>query len=179
VNNSVSSVNGANGSLTQTAVPRGTMVRTIIERGDAYLAPQLYNLDITLLEVLKGSEVARRIEEENVCDRAPVSGFEYVLAHLKFAYNRKVRGLGDEGYKLVEGQFFTLLADTRQEFPLPGVLKQPEPPLIGVVFNPGESKQGWVLLQVPQNAQNVLLVFKRIHVEGMYGIWGNVQFRLD
>jgi hypothetical protein len=45
-------------------------------------------------------------------------------------------------------------------------------------LQPGETHQGWILLQVPETEKKPLLIFKRENVEVVYGVWGNVWFQL-
>jgi hypothetical protein len=171
-------IKGNLGSSSQNAVPLGTTVRTVIERGDPYLTPQLYNLDITILETLRGIKASEKIRNEGIIEKGTEDRFDFLLVHIKLNYSRKVRGLGDEVFKLREGQFAAVAADNKTEYKLPVVSKQPQPSLIGEIFSTGDSRDGWVLLQVPVEDDNPRLIFKRNHVEGMYGIWGNIWFKL-
>jgi hypothetical protein len=166
------------GSSPQAAAPRGTTVKTTIERGDAYLAPQLYNIEIALQQFVRGPGANERIKSEGISDKPPDAGYEYVLARLRLGYFRRVRGLEDEQYILAEGQIASVSFDGLTEYKVPSVLHQPEPRLIDEVFNPGDSREGWVLLQVAEGDKKPLLVYKGKHVEGIYGIWRSIWFQL-
>jgi hypothetical protein len=168
----------APGTTPETAAGTGAIIKTTIERGDAYLSPQLYNVEITLLETLRGQSSAERLRGQNISAKSPQAGFEFILAKLRLGYFRRVRGLEDEIYKLTEGQFMAVSPDGKTEYPLPPVVIQPQPPLIEVTFNPGDTCEGWILLQVPAAEKQPLLVFKRQHVEGAYGIWGYIWFKM-
>jgi hypothetical protein len=168
----------ASGSSSACPAPVGVTVKTTVERGDAYLSPEIYNVEITLLEIIRGEEARERIGPQGVSDRPPETGFEYILALIRFGYYQRGRRQGRETYQPAEGQFAAVSADGQQEYELPSILHQPQPSLIGRVFNHNESHEGWILLQVPKGEKEPRLIFKRKHVEGVYGIWGYVWFQL-
>ncbi len=168
----------ATGNTPLTAAKQGTTVRTTIERGDAYLSPQLYNVEITLLETLRGKAAQQRAQSQNIIDKPPQDGWDYFLAYVRLGYFRRARGLEDEPYTLTEGQFAAFSSDGSTEYEIPPLLKQPQPSLIGATFSPGETKEGWVLLQAPQSEKKPLLAYKRKHVEGAYGIWQAIWYQL-
>ncbi|MFC1533129.1 hypothetical protein ACFL7M_07185 [Thermodesulfobacteriota bacterium] len=170
--------NPAPGSSNRSPAPVGVKVKTTIERGDAYMAPKLYNVEITLEEIVRGDEAREHIKAQGVSDKPPKAGFEYILTRIQFGYFRKARGLADETYRLTEGQFAAVSTDGRTEYEIPSVSQQPQPKLIDWLFHPGESREGWILFQVPKDNMKPLLVFKREHVEGVYGIWRYVWFQL-
>ena len=157
---------------------KGVTVKTKIERGDAYSAPEIYDLDITLLEIVRGKEAWERIKAQGVLDEEPKTGFEYILARIQFGYSRRGRGLGSETYRLTEGQFAAVSSDGKVEYKIPSALHQPQPQLIGSVFSAGESREGWIFLQVPKGEKKPMLIFKRENAEGIYGIWRSVWFQL-
>ena len=108
------------------------------------------------------------------------SGFEYMLVCLNIGFFRKRRGLGtSDTYNIRDGQVVAISADGRTQFEIPPVLRQPQPQLIDVTFNPGESHSGWILLQVPKDEAKPLLIFNREYVENVYGIWRPIWFCLD
>jgi hypothetical protein len=69
------------------------------------------------------------------------------------------------------GQFAAVSPDGKTEYEIPPVLYQPQPQLIGSIFSPGESHDGWILLQVPEKDKKPLLIFKRQNIEGVHGVW--------
>jgi len=156
----------------------GVTVKTKIERGDAYSAPEIYDVAITLMEIVRGKEVLGRVKTQGVLDEPPKTGFEYVLARIKFGYSRRGRGLGNVTYRLTEGQFAAVSSDGKTEYKIPSVFHQPQPQLIDSVFSAGESREGWILLQVPKDEKKPRLIFKRENAEGIYGIWRSVWFQL-
>ena len=169
---------GIPGSSVNRPAPLGFTVKTTIERGDAYLSPEIYNVEITVLEAVRGKEALERLRSQGAADKSPEAGYEYVLAHIRFGYYQRGRRVGSEAYELKEGLFVAVSADGQQEYVIPADLPQPQPPLTGKLFNNGDSHEGWILLQVPVAEKEPRLAFKRKHVEGIYGVWGYVWFGL-
>jgi len=166
------------GSSQRNPVPIGKTIKTKIERGDRYSAPVIYDLEITLLEILRGQEAWERGKAQEVLNELAKSGFEYILAHLKVGFFRRGRGLGGDVYEIREGQILAVSADGKTQYEIPAVPQQPQPQLVDLSFKPGESHSGWILLQVPKNEAKPLLLFNREYVENVFGIWGPIWFCL-
>jgi hypothetical protein len=166
------------GSSPANAAPIGVMLKTKIERGDPYSAPEIYDLDITLREIVRSNKALERIKSEGICSEQPEAGFEYILVRISIGYTRKGTGLGFEPYKLEQGQFASVSSDGKSEYGIPKAVCQPEPSIIGSVFSSGDVRDGWILLQTPKKEKKPLLVFKRENYEGVYGIWKAVWFQL-
>jgi hypothetical protein len=162
------------GSSHLNPVPLGVSIKTKIERGDAYSAPEIFDLEITVLEILRGQEALDRVQSQGVSDVPPQEGLEYILARISFGYYRRGRGFGDAPYTLMHGQFAAISEDGKTQYDIPSVQKQPQPGLVGESFSPGDSREGWILLQVPKDEKQPRLIFNREYVEGVYGIWGYV-----
>lgn len=156
-------------------------VKTKIERGDRYSAPEIYNLEITLLEVIRGKEALDRIKVQSISDALPKVGFEYVLVRIRFGYFSKARGFehAHEAYRIGDGSFSAMSADGDTEYAIPSVIRQPQPQLVGISFSAGESREGWIVLQVPETEKEPLLSFHRDYAENVYGVWGSVWFQLS
>jgi hypothetical protein len=186
-----------NGSTPAKAAPLGTTLKTTVERGHAYMVPRLYNVEITLEEIIRGQAARERAEKLAAPAWNLPDGYEYLLALVKFGYFERGRIAGqgspdaagprfvafgggsvDVTYTLAEGQIAAASAGGDTEYELPRVIQQPQPALTGWVFHPGEIRQGWILFQVPQDESQPLLIFKREHVEGVAGIWGYIWFQL-
>jgi len=169
----------APGSSHSSPAPVGITVKTIVERGDAYSGGELCDAEITVIEVIRGKVTWECIKTQGISGQAAQAGFEYLLSRIRFAYSRRGRGLGDGTYKISEGQFAVVSADGMTEYEVPSVLKQPEEQLIDWPMNSGETREGWVLLQVPEQDKHALLVFKRQHTEAIYGVRGYIWFQLS
>jgi hypothetical protein len=173
---------GANlGSTQDNPAPVGITVKTKIERGDRYSAPEVYNLEITLLESLRGTQAFARIQAEAVTTRQPKTGYEYLLVRIRFGYFSKGRGFGHafDPYVIKQDFFNAVPPDGTEQYDLPVLDKQPHFPIIDVDFTPGQSREGWIVLQVPQDVKKPLISFKREYRENTYGIWGPIWFVLS
>jgi hypothetical protein len=167
------------GSSRDRPVPIGVTIKTTIEHGDRKPTPERFNLEITLLDAVRGREALDRIKLEGVSDKAPRAGFDYVLAHIRFGYFRKARGpLTPHPYVLEDGTFTAASADGKIEYVPPSVVRQPQQELIGVPFSVGDSREGWIVLEVPEEEKRPLLVFHRGHAASAYEVWGPIWFRL-
>ena len=167
------------GSSHRSPAPIGVTVKTTVERGDAYSGAELCDVGITIIEVIQGKAAWGRIKAQGISGKPARTGFEYVLARIRFFYSRRGSGFEEAGtYSVSEGQFATASADGMTEYEVPYVLKQPEPQLIDWPLHPGETREGWVLLQVPEKDKQARIVFKRQHVEAIYGLRGYVWFQL-
>jgi len=166
------------GTSYSSPAPVGVTIKTTIERGEAYSAPEIYNVEITLLEIVRGDEAWERIKVQGSRNEPLKAGFEFVLVHIRFGYFRRSRGMGGEVYRLTKGQFAAVSPDGKIEYEIPAVLSQPQPQLIGSTVSPGESRDGWILLQVPKDEKKPLLIFKRQNIEGVHGVWGHIWFQL-
>ena len=158
--------------------PAGVTVKTMIERGDPYAASEFYNLEITLLEFSRGKEAWEQIRAQGALDESPKANFDYILACIRFGYFLKGRGFGNQAHKVTKDQFAAVSADGNTQYEIPTVSRLPEPSLTDRVFSPGESREGWILLQVPKEDKKPLLIFKRDNVDGIYAIWGYIWFQL-
>ena len=166
------------GSSHLSPAPMGTDVKAKIERGDAYAAPEVFDVEITVLETVRGDDALDLIKEQEVSSDLPAEGFEFLLARIKFGYFRRGKGFGNKPYEFTKGQFSACSSDGRTQFAALSVSKQPLKPLIGESFNPGDVRDGYIVLQVPKGEKRPLLIFNREFVEGVYGIWGYIYFQL-
>ena len=166
------------GSSHRKAVPIGDTIKTTIERGNPYMHPTLYNVEITLLQTVRGNEAWERVKAQGVTDESPKVGFEYILTKIRLGYFRRSRGGKDEPYTMTEDQFVAVSSDGKTEYEIPHASRQPEPALIGYTFKAGESREGWILLEVSKDEKKPLLIYKRKRDDGVYGIWGHVWLQL-
>jgi hypothetical protein len=169
------------GSSPGRPVPIGVSVKTKIElAGKQQPLFEVYNLEVTLLEILRGKDAWSRIETENGPSLLPAPGFEYILARVKFGYFRQSRVKYDAmPYTIKLGQFASASPDGKTEYENPGSVKPPDPVLIDMPFSTGDSRDGWIVLQVPQDMEKPLLVFHRQQsVDTSYSVSGGLWFKL-
>jgi hypothetical protein len=167
------------GSRQGLAAAAGELVKTKIERGDRYSAPEIYNLELTVLEILRGDKAHERMQQMGLAYSAS-AGFVPYLVRLRFGYFSRGRGLERQNQPFIIGNdfFATVSSGANTEYPMPQLAQQPQPPLVDVPFSPGEIKEGWILVEAPETEPQPFLIFKREFKEFTYGVWGPVWFRL-
>jgi hypothetical protein len=168
------------GSRWDLAAPVGMTVKTKIERGDRYSAPEVYHLEITVLDSLRGSNAIGHLKAEDVSPPPARAGFEYLLVYIRLGYFSKGRGFGHvkEPYVIEKDTFTATSADGKTPYAPPEIDRQPKEPLIGTAFSPGQSNSGRIIFQVPETEKNPLIAFKRDYRENSYGSWGAVWFSI-
>ncbi len=160
--------------------PLGMTVKTKIELGDRYSAPEIYHLEISLLEVIRGQEAWKSLKMQEVSIDPPKLGMEYILARLRICFLSKARGFrgASQVFSIKESSFSVFSGDGKTEYETPRLKEQPHPKLIGTSLTVGESREGWVLFQVPEDEKRPLLSFHREFEKNVYGHWGTLWFQL-
>ncbi len=153
--------------------PVGTSVVTMIECGEGYTSHELYDMTITVTEVVRGQKASGLIGGARRANQAPEAGSEYILAHVRVEY--LARGLpGKCSHELRLEQFTALSADGR-EYKAPSV---PVPkPALGGSLQSGDSLDGWVAFLVPQDDRKPLMTFTA-DPTGAAQHGGNIWFQL-
>jgi hypothetical protein len=155
------------GSRYDRPVPLGTPVKALIERQARNPSTVTYSLETTVLEVLRGERALEHIRKADLADINPDPGFEYLMARIRFRYAPKARGLPEyEPYEVENIQFTALSHDGSEEYGTPPLKRQPDPGLIGLSIAVNESREGWIVFQVPQDEKEPLLAFDRDATEG-------------
>jgi len=77
---------GQSGSGPSNPAPAGTIIAGIIECGEGYTSHELYDMKITLLEVIRGDEAWKRIEQADKSNKPAQPGMEYLLTRVKYEY---------------------------------------------------------------------------------------------
>lgn len=164
------------GSGPANPAPLGTVVRCRIERGDPYSMPRAYRLEIALREVFRGAAARWPLGE---LPGRPREGFEYLLARVEVGYFALGRaGEEDDRLALTERHFASASGDGSVVYEPPAAGRLLPGGLLGRVLAPGETAEGWVLLEVPEGEFWPLMVFRRERAEGVYGLFGDVYFCL-
>jgi hypothetical protein len=165
---------GKNGIITGSSIQKparpGFTVKTTIERGNAYEMPEIYDLELTVLEIQRGQPVFGK------SNTALDPLYEYISVRLRAGYFRRGRQPGGEVYNLGKNQFAIVAGDGETEYEIPAIFGEGQ--FIYGPLSPGELREGWVVLQVPKQEDRPVLIFKRPNPRGVYEIWGNIWFRL-
>ena len=137
---------------------------TAVQIGDGY-----GNLDrpsdvrITVLEVLRGEKAWVLIKDAGEFNRPPETGFEYLLAYIRFEYLAKTGN-----YTASMDSFSATSADGR-EYDTPSI-KPPRPAFGGRLY-PEDSLEGWVAFLVARDDIKPLMTFGQTGIQGPGRIW--------
>jgi len=153
----------AQGNSPSSPAPAGKPLLTMIECGEGYTSQELYDMKITLVEVLRGKKAWDVLKGTNPSNNPPKAGFDYILVRVKLELF--VRGSRREcSYELRPEQFTALSADGR-EYEGPSVVP-PKPELSNSLLS-GESFEGWRVFLVPQGDSKPLMTFDPASGGGM------------
>jgi hypothetical protein len=135
----------------------------MIECGEGYTSQELYDMKITLVEVLRGKRAWDLLKGANPSNNPPKTGFDYILVRIKLEFS--ARGSRRVcSYELRPEQFAALSADGR-EYETPPVVS-PKPELSGSLRS-GESFEGWRAFLVQQGDNKTLMTFDPASGGGM------------
>jgi hypothetical protein len=143
------------GSSPANPAPAGLMVSGIIECGQGYTSHELYDMKVTLMEVLRGEEAWKRIKEADSSNKQPEPGLDYVLARVRFEY----RARGTPGlcvHQLIPDQFSAYSPDGDDYRPVPVVTPKPE---MRKALKSGEIHEGWLVFTVAQQDKVPLMSY--------------------
>lgn len=167
------------GGSPENPVPLRAMIKTRIEHGMGN-SPETYDLQITVLDVLRGKEAGDRVMSLSAVEKPVNPNYDFVPCRIKLGYFR--RGIGSSGstvpYEVTKDQFSAFSADGTTDYPVPSISVKPDLALIGKVLSSGESLEGWIILEVPKNEEKPLLAFNREKINGVYWVWGYVWLSL-
>jgi len=141
------------GSSPMAAAPRGVTLTGIVECGQGYTSHELYDMKITLVDVLRGEEAWKRIKEANPSNKAAGSGLEYVLARVKFEYY--ARGTPGLCVHNLNPQQFSACSSDGQDYQIADVVA-PKPELRRDMKS-GETVDGWIAFAVSQQDKGPLM----------------------
>jgi hypothetical protein len=147
-------------TTTPNAAPVGTTLEGIMViwvnlEAPGYGNMESYNVKVTILEIVRGEKAWEQIKAADTSNKPPNAGFEYILARIRFGYYAK--GSGNTPYTMKPGDFTALSADKRG-YEIPSTVP-PKPELIGRVFSPGDSYEGWVPFLVAKNDNKPLMLY--------------------
>ena len=155
-----------------TAAPIGTPVKGIIECGTGYTSHELYDVKITVIEIVRGSKALALL---NPAINPVSTASEYIAARIKFEYS--ARGApGDCCHDLKAAQFIAFSGDGREY--QASSTPPPTPELKGRICA-GNLFEGWVLFEVGKDDSKPVTMFDA-GVGGLEGVehGGNIWLRL-
>jgi hypothetical protein len=143
------------GSSPQAPASTGATVTGIVECGQGYTSHELYDMKITLVEVMRGEEAWKRIREASPSNKAAPPGFEYVLARVKFEYS--ARGTPGLCIHQLSPQQFNSCSSDGQDYALAEVM--PPKPEMRKAMKSGETVEGWIVFSVSQKDKAPLMTY--------------------
>jgi hypothetical protein len=139
-----------------------------------YDSHELYDAKITLLEIVRGKEAWGLIKKAKTDNEPPKTGFDYVLARVKFEYS--ARGMpGDCAHVLRRGQFTALSLDG-EVYESDDHIVPPSPRLNGTIRS-GDFIEGWAVFLVAKGDHKPLMNFSA-QDGGAVEHGGNIWFQL-
>lgn len=121
------------------------------------------NLSVT--EIIRGSEAWNMIHQANMFNSAPKDGHEYILAKIKIDITSNANS---EAAVSISDYDFTLVSSGGTDYQKQSVVT-PDPVLRTKIYV-GGSQSGWAVFEVKQNDQEPLIVYGRKY-DGSSGVW--------
>ncbi|MBN1567317.1 MAG: hypothetical protein JXA73_05695 [Acidobacteria bacterium] len=143
------------GSSPSQAAPAGVTLTGIVECGEGYTSHELYDIKLTLIEVIRGEEAWALIKKADSGNKPAEPGAEYLLARIRFEYFAR----GTPGlcvHQVVPEQFTAYSAGGEDYKSASVVLPKPE---MRKGFKSGESLEGWIAFMVAQNDRAPLMSY--------------------
>jgi hypothetical protein len=143
------------GSSPSTPASTGVTLTGIVECGRGYTSHELYDMKITLIEVVRGGAAWKRIREASPSNKAADPGFEYVLARVRFEYY--ARGTPGLCIHQLSPQQFSSCSSDGQDYQIADVV-MPKPELRKDMKS-GETVEGWIAFSVSQQDKAPLMTY--------------------
>ena len=131
------------------------MVTGIIECGEGYTSHELYDVKITLVEVIRGEEAWKRIRAAAGSNKPAESGTEYLLTRVKFEYF--ARGTPGLCVHPLSPDEFTAYSANGEDYKTASVI--PPKPELRKGLKSGESLEGWMVFAVPKEDKSPLMCY--------------------
>ena len=140
------------------AQPFGIPLNTIIVFGDQYNGgDELYNVKITVAEVVRGEKAWQMVKAANAENVSPGAGMEYLLARVKFEFSARNRP-EHYNYSLEPSQFSAMSATTEPY--AVATLAGPVKPELRATLHDGDWADGWVAFLVLRSDHTPLMNFR-------------------
>ena len=124
-----------------------------------------YYAQITVTQVVRGSQAWSMLQEANMFNDPPAEGFEYVVAKIRFEY---YQGPTSDTQFSVSPVNFKAISSSGVTYDSSFAV-DPDPSLTTSLY-PGASHEGWATYQVALSDSNPLLAFAREY-DGTGGVW--------
>ena len=151
----------------------GKTIAGIIECGQGYTSHELYDVKISVHELYRGEQAWQRLKQASSSNQPPASGYDYILARIKFEY--EARGRPGNCVHNVRRSHYTALSMEDDIYPVPTVTV-PQPALSGPL-HAGQSIDGWIAFEVASKDQKPLMTFS-VDDAGAVQHGGKLWFKL-
>jgi hypothetical protein len=152
------------GSSRSNPAPLGTTVEIVTENIFEKIKTR-----IIIREVIRGASAWQLIQEANMFNDAPPSGFEYVLARIKF----DLIDIGDTDAAYNLSQYdFKAVSSSGKEYNSPSMVT-PDPQLSTNLYK-GSSHEGWAAFMVAIDDSAPVITFGRDY-QGRGGAWFSIR----
>jgi len=161
----VTGISTAHGQSSSSPTPVGVTAATTVDDPNIFDPSPPYDVKLTIVKVVRSGKAWDLLRELNGSNKLPNQGFEYILAFLRFEYRPRGDLSRAKSYELKEDEFTAASAGGKwYESPSIALPK----PQLKTKLSPGESSEGWVAFEVPQDDNNPRMFFAR----------GNIWFQL-
>jgi hypothetical protein len=162
------------GSSPSDPVPSGTTVSGIIECGEGYTSHELYDMKITLLEVVRGEQAWKLLHAASSSNKPAEPGTEYLFARIKFEYS--ARGLPGTCVHQLTPEEFTAYSANGEDYKAVSLV--PPKPELRKGLKSGESAEGWVVFAVAKDDRAPLMLYSAADSGGAVQHGGGKWFLL-
>jgi hypothetical protein len=158
-------ISTAQGQSSSSPTPLGVTAATTVDDPNIFDPSPPCDVKLTILKTVRSGKAWDIIRELNGSNKLPKHGFEYILALVRFEYYPRVDLSRGKSFEMKEDEFTAASADGKwYESPSITLPK----PRLKTKLSPGESSEGWVAFEVPQDDNNPRMFFAR----------GNIWFQL-
>jgi hypothetical protein len=145
----------AQGSAPSDPAPAGTTLTGIIECGEGYTSHELYDIKITLIEMIRGEQAWKRLQASASSNKPAGPGMEYLLARIRYEYF--ARGVPGTCIHPLAPEEFTAYSRNGEDYKAVSVA--PPKPELRKGLKSGESFEGWLVFAVPQEDKSPLMLY--------------------
>jgi hypothetical protein len=143
------------GTSPSAPAPKGTTIAGILECGEGYTSHELYDIKITLLDLFRGEEAWKRIQEASTANKPAPAGSEYILARVKFEY--QARSIPGACTHPLEPNQFTAYTTSGEDYPAASVV--PPKPEMRKRLKSGDAYEGWLVFAVSKEDKAPIMSF--------------------
>lgn len=145
----------APGSAPSAPAASGATLSGIVECGEGYTSHELYDMRITLVEVLRGEKAWELIKDADKTNKPADPGFDYVLARVKFEYS--ARGTPGLCVHKLSPEQFTAYSSKGEDYRNASIV-MPKPEMRKSLKS-GDSFEGWVAFLIPKQDKAPLMSY--------------------